>query len=152
MIFCLGTSVACAQITNGLKEGYRGFVDIGYSNCYDESAFTASTTHGWQLNRFVFLGGGAGVNTSGLFPVYADVKVTFLDRRWTPFVETRAGVGICDDTGGYMSTVAGARLRLNGRYALNLMAGYERLDEGGTMFQDDVSTDAGFVARVGIEF
>src|SRR5574344_1649720 len=44
--------------------GYRGFVDNGYTvgvGDYSLDRYDVSTTHGCQINPFIFVGGGVGV-------------------------------------------------------------------------------------------
>ena len=49
----------------GLSKGYRGLVDIGYTigvGDFDNGRFEITTSHGYQFNSWLFIGGGMGIN------------------------------------------------------------------------------------------
>ena len=105
-------------------KGYRGFADIGLlafsddSYSYDlTSAFVFTTSHGYQICPWVFLGAGAGVyvydytfynygnnkysytykenGTGVIIPFYADVRAFPIGKkRVTPFLGTKLGYAI----------------------------------------------------------
>lgn len=50
------------------SNGYRGFADLGYTigvGDYDFGRFEISTTHGYQVNPYFFVGGGVGFHFMG---------------------------------------------------------------------------------------
>lgn len=95
-----------------LKKGYRGFVEIGGSIYVDQPEYfyglDFSTTHGCQINRWLFVGGGIGVQTFNAndayneysnktqwaLPLYADVRTYFTRTAFKPFAELRLGYEI----------------------------------------------------------
>lgn len=95
-----------------LETGYRGFVDVaggyGFSDAKDSWLISASTTHGYQLNQNVFIGGG--VSPTFLFdsednmffcPVYAAGRFDFEAGSLRPFIDTRIGYSVFDKIGFY---------------------------------------------------
>lgn len=92
--------------------GYRGFADLGYTigvGDYDFGRFEISTTHGYQVNPYFFVGGGVGFHfmesykTVGMeyalderkskvsIPLFADFRGTFSKRKFAPFVDLKLG-------------------------------------------------------------
>ena len=50
---------------SGLEEGYHGFIDVGYTfgvGDYQFNRFEINSTHGYQFNPHIFLGGGLGLH------------------------------------------------------------------------------------------
>lgn len=48
-----------------MQSGYKGHVDAGYSvgiGDYDFGRFEVNTTHGYQVNPYIFLGAGTGLH------------------------------------------------------------------------------------------
>lgn len=126
---------------SGLRLGYKGFVDLGYSVGFgDYSADRAefSTTHGVQINKYIFAGAGVGVNyfydneKVGV-PIYVDARYTALDKRITPFVEAKVGYAVGDVDGVYASPSVGCRFRMGNKSAFNVSVGY-------TLFTTEVTT------------
>lgn len=88
---------------NTSKNCYRGYVDAGYSvgvGDYDDfGRFEVNTSHGYQVNPYLFVGAGTGLHfmssyeTKGMdipldvreskvdVPVFANVRCNFLKRR-----------------------------------------------------------------------
>lgn len=99
-----------------LKKGYRGFVEIGGSIYVNQPEYfyglDFSTTHGCQINRWLFVGGGIGVQTFNaneivynnleyyynktqwVLPLYADIRTYFTRTAFKPFAELRLGYEI----------------------------------------------------------
>lgn len=104
-----------AHPKNELKRGYRGFAEIGGHFCIDQPeswyGFDLSTTHGYQINRWLFLGAGIGLQSCKLkapkryeesktktqltLPLYADIKTYFTRTAVKPFAEMQIGYRIC---------------------------------------------------------
>ncbi|MBP5526250.1 MAG: hypothetical protein J6Y11_11695 [Paludibacteraceae bacterium] len=79
-----------------------------------------SATYGAQLNNKFFLGGGAGFCLSAdwcsdhiSIPVFADLRVDFLEKKISPFVELRAGYDVAVEgaSGFYGNFSFGCRLK-----------------------------------------
>lgn len=69
-----------AQSNEYRTRGYKGNVELGINAEIDEydryAGFGLLTTHGIQLNRLFFVGGGIGYET-GMLPIYADFRSYF---------------------------------------------------------------------------
>lgn len=94
-----------------LKRGYRGFAEIGghfYTDQPDNNyGFDLTTTHGYQINRWLFLGAGIGLQSYKIYeytprnsktqltlPLYADIKTYFTRTAVKPFAEMQIGYRI----------------------------------------------------------
>lgn len=63
----LAATMALAINSNAqsMQSGYKGHVDAGYSvgiGDYDFGRFEVNTTHGYQVNPYIFLGAGTGLH------------------------------------------------------------------------------------------
>ena len=83
-----------------LKKGSRLFTSAELM-FGEMSGARLSATYGAQLNNKFFLGGGAGFCLSAdwysdhiSIPVFADLRVDFLEKKISPFVELRAGYDV----------------------------------------------------------
>lgn len=173
-------------------QGYRGFVDS--SNYLDlnfgflvgdggsSRIYTGgSSTHGYQFNNWLFVGGGVGFeynldwksdrNNDGehryVIPLYAEGR---LDAKWgkfTPFFSARIGANLADHGGLYFSPTIGYRFNWGRKSAINLGLGisvigsrYSYYDHilapGGGLINGDLIYYQGhavkFTARLGFEF
>lgn len=160
-----------------LVRGYRGFVDgglyAGGADCAGESAsytrIGITTTHGAQLNRHIFVGGGLGFQFQAgddlveafntLMPIYAAFRFDFSDRKVSPFASARVGGFVSLSTedyeslgGSYLNVNFGVRLR-----RLNLSVGYENMlanysiDDFGFGDSESDGTINTFVFRIGAD-
>lgn len=93
-----------------LKRGYRGFAEVGGSFYTDQPeyyyGFDITTTHGYQINRWLFLGAGIGLQsykmqdyddnskTQLTLPLYADIRTYFTRKAVKPFAEMQIGYRI----------------------------------------------------------
>lgn len=143
------------QRLNGPR--YRGFVDgtfiKGNDGIYEDfnmqgGGFT--TTHGFQFNRYIFVGGGVGyyyVNrdpdpgdlfwcpstehdyafkkeTYNVVPVYADFRVHMARSRVSPFFDAKVGASISNDVGFFASPSFGLRVGIKDNLGVNITLGY----------------------------
>ncbi|MGN0237386.1 MAG: hypothetical protein ACI4AK_04795 [Lepagella sp.] len=145
--------LACVGMANA--RGYRGAVDLGLGLArHGECHFEASTTHGYVVNKYLFVGGGIGLHyywdVEGLaMPIYADVEgrynlgvvTTFLDMRlgYSPDIDGIAGV--------YFSPVAGVKWK---RFTAGL--GYTLQRMKNPYRPADPRGLDGFTIRLGVEF
>lgn len=119
-----------------LETGYKGMADIGYgisagdADAAGRIGFT--TTHGYQFNTYLFVGGGIGLNyyhegSIINLPVFADVRATYPigDTKFAPFVDVKIGYSAIDVSGYYFTPSVGARYALNENLGLSLGVGYE---------------------------
>ena len=63
----LAATIAFAINSNAqsMQSGYKGHVEAGYSvgiGDYDFGRFEVNTTHGYQVNPYIFLGAGTGLH------------------------------------------------------------------------------------------
>jgi len=126
-------------------------VDVGSDPAVDENAseglkdltrglsFGAQTINGYQYNPYLSIGIGVGAQLHSilvLFPVFADVHVNFMAKRFTPFVSMAVGYSYTpqqifgfrhlgsDHKGGLLiSPAAGVKYFVKPKMALNLSLG-----------------------------
>lgn len=120
------------------QSGYRGFID--WSNDFTtytffmigDNEFTwftgASTSHGYQINRNLYVGAGLMVEHNSKFdiytiPVFADIRTDQTWGRFTPFGDLRIGYNFSDGGGIYFSPTVGYRFNLNRKMNLNVGIG-----------------------------
>lgn len=139
---------------NSMK-GYKGFVDAGYIfdlNNYNANRLEVSTTHGYQFNNSIFVGGGLGmhyytdVNLYSV-PVFASFRINFMDKKITPFADVQSGYSIGDIEGIFGTLGVGVRLALANKKALNLKLTYQYLRyefDGGPEHLSGVGIKLGF--------
>lgn len=140
-LLILSTFIAAARQP---EKGYRGFVDGSVTLNTEISFFGdggpsnsylwlgGSTTHGYQFNPYLFVGGGVGYETvvaprdnrpSRIFPVFADVRTDLKFNRFTPFADVKLGVNFTRGAGLYFSPTVGYRFNWGRRTAINFGIG-----------------------------
>ena len=89
-----------------LQKGYRGFAEGAVMINPDidrRLGFNVSTIHGYQFNRWLYLGAGVGFEGADMpynckmataVPVFADFRCYFTRTRLKPFVEVQLGYKI----------------------------------------------------------
>lgn len=134
------------------QRGYRGFVDWSNSAKFDmgflfienepgddTEIFTGiSTSHGYQFNNWLYVGGGAGFeynldwkafeneydeNASYIIPIFVECRLDAKWRRFTPYFSVRLGANVADNGGVYFSPTVGYRFNWGRRSAINLGLG-----------------------------
>lgn len=113
---------------------YKGFFDFGYTFGVGYSDGTGrlaiSTTHGAQINPYIFLGVGMGVNyytylqTYGI-PFYVDARANLLKGKMTPFIDFRVGYSVGDFRGLYLTPSFGGNFGFGRKNGVSLALGYE---------------------------
>lgn len=130
--------------------GYRGFVDssnfldinIGFiagspGDSHVSTGFT--TSHGYQFNRWLYIGGGTGFiynlnwknpiavsyndKSRYVIPVFAEVRLDARWNRFTPYFSTHIGGNIAERGGLYFSPTVGYRLNWGRKSAINFGLG-----------------------------
>ena len=95
----------------------------------DAFGFSATTTHGAQINPYIYVGGGLGIYYDLYYgaavPIYADFKVNVLKGRISPVLDMRLGYSAGEISGLYASIMPGCQFGLKGKTALTLSLGYE---------------------------
>ncbi|MCQ2287670.1 MAG: hypothetical protein MJZ74_01045 [Muribaculaceae bacterium] len=134
------------SFTNGMgvQKGYRGFVDAEYYLALDarsKSRMGFSTSHGYQVLPYLYVGAGAGMQfitnmrtmadggtgrkTFIPIPVFADVRLDLYKNKISPFVDMRVGKVFGDKAFDIMlNPSVGCRYELKNNLALNLSVGY----------------------------
>ena len=146
LLFAMLLTFAASQAQdNTFRHGYRGYADLGYTigvGDYDFGRFEISTTHGYQVNPYFFVGGGVGFHfmseykTKGMeialderdskvsIPLFADFRGTFSKRKFAPFVDLKLGYFVTNNDGFYGNISAGCRMAIKGKQAISLSVGY----------------------------
>lgn len=117
--------------------GYRGFVDVGYTigtGDYSAGRIELTTSHGYQFNPYIFLGGGTGLQIfheaeCTAMPLFVDFRVNFKKGAIVPFAGVKTGYTFMlnddtDDLGFYCAPSVGVKFMTNHRMAVNLSLGY----------------------------
>lgn len=153
-----------------LKRGFRGLLDLsihaGFGDAEDNMLLMSSFTAGYQINRFLFVGGGCSptltlydneyydeVETGFILPIYGAIRFDFVNAKVSPFLDSRVGYSVTDDCRG-LYTYIGAGCRIK---KLSLSAGYtyQRKELSGDYYgyHYDEHIDFGFAGvRIGFEF
>lgn len=145
LLFALLFAVISSNAQNTAKNCYRGFVDAGYSvgiGDYDFGRFEVNTSHGYQINPYLFIGAGTGLHFMASYktkdmdipldvrdskvdiPVFANVRCNFLKKKVSPFVDVKGGTYVTNSGGLYVNASAGCRFSINEKQAINISVGY----------------------------
>lgn len=109
---------------------FRGIVDLGYiAGGIKGPEFCFSL--GGQINKFLFLGAGAGVEYATdletvVIPIFADIRGYLMTGPIVPFIALRAGYSVVPEYSGgfYCHPFAGVRFRTSGKKAVSLALGW----------------------------
>ncbi len=142
-IICAMTQNTVAQNVSG--QCYRGYVDAGYTigiGDYDFGRFEVNTSHGYQINPFVFLGAGVGLHFMPKYetpnmtialdtreskvdiPIFANARVNFMKKKFCPYIDIKGGTYVTNNGGLYVNASAGLRVATNEKQAVNISIGY----------------------------
>ncbi len=147
-VLVLACFVAKAQENS--SRGYCGYADLGYTigvGYYDLNSFEISTTHGYQLSSYFFIGAGVGFHfmqeyktpdmniptdireSKVSIPFYVDFRGTFGKKRIAPFVDLKLGYFVTNGDAFYSHISAGIRIRTIEKQAVTIGIGasYESL-------------------------
>ena len=156
--------------TSYIPKGYRGMVEMAHgAGCYKASyVCKISSTHGYQFNKYIYLGGyfslgsaeclfdyedeyGYGiryysVDTAFNLRLGPDFRFYFLDNKISPFIGFSPGLDVRDGTGNlYLGGQFGARMALRGKGAVNFSVGIGSVSES-------LKYDGEIVLKLGYEF
>lgn len=130
---------------NTAKNCYRGYVDAGYSvgiGDYDFGRFEVNTSHGYQINPYLFIGAGTGLHFMSSYktkdmnipldirdskvdiPVFANIRCNLQKKKVSPFFDIKGGTYVTNNGGLYVNASAGCRISINEKQAINLSVGY----------------------------
>lgn len=145
LILCLIFAGLTAKAQSDFNNGYRGFADLGYTigiGDYKFGRFEISTTHGYQVCPYFFIGAGVGFHimskyeTPGMeyaldtrdnkvgIPLFIDLHSTFLKTKFAPYIDLKLGHFITNGDGLYANISAGVRMKTVGKQAVTLSLGY----------------------------
>lgn len=117
----------------GMRYAVEGHFAVGASSVENAMNFGFTASIGYQLNSRMFLGIGGGYinypqyadgNVDNAFPIYADVKYNFNDKKVSPFVQLKAGYDVSCKKGLYANPTVGTSFALGRNKFLNLGLGY----------------------------
>ncbi len=120
--------------SGGLKMGYRGFVDFGGGigvGDWGDGRVGVTTSHGFQVCPYFFVGAGFGVNYHVDWevveiPIFLHLRSEFLNNAISPFFDFKVGYSPYDGQGAYVYPSVGCRIGVLGNKAgLSLSIGYE---------------------------
>ena len=142
VLYALSQNVFAQNISG---QCYRGFADAGYTigiGDYEFGRFEINTSHGYQINPYIFLGAGMGLHFMPKYetpdmdipldkrdskvdiPVFANTRVNFLKSKYSPFIDVKGGTYVTNSGGLYVNASAGLRIALNEKQAINISVGY----------------------------
>lgn len=143
VVVCTMLSVANAQNVSG--NCYRGFVDTGYTfglGDYKFGRIEVNTSHGFQINPYVFVGAGAGFHFMSSYetpnmdipldkrdskvdvPIFANIRANLSKGKITPFADLKGGMFVTNSGGLYVSGSVGCRIATNTKQAVNISVGF----------------------------
>lgn len=145
LLFALCSIVSNAQSSNYRTRGYKGDVNVGLLrdiSC-EEIKLGLFSTHGFQINRMFFVGGGIGYEC-GMLPIYADFRSYVIKKKLKvdPYIEMKVGYDIEND-GCYLSPGIGISKPIKKNYTLTVAFTY-----GTNVYYEENNVGL----RVGIQF
>lgn len=166
MTYTKATRNAYGKPTGYSLKGYKGFVETGYTfdvSDYNADRLVISTTHGYQFNNYLFVGGGVGVNyytDADLYsiPLFASFRANFLNKKVTPFADIKSGYAAGDVDGAFATIGFGVRFALAGKMAMNIKLEYSyqefdfNYDYDDYYYYDESVSTNGIGIKVGFEF
>ena len=129
----------CAQAQTLEGNRYKGALDFmispgndGVFYKFNTFSFGLLNTHGYQINPYVFVGVGIGIQyhcmknfeNSISVPIYSNVRFNFTQSKTSPYFDLKGGYSIYEIEGLYLSPSFGLRFGLNNNMAANLQVGY----------------------------
>lgn len=127
----------------GLKQGYKGLYGFSFTVATDKNwmdfnpnnRIELSTTQGYQFNHCIYAGAGVAWqyfyegyaltdSAFSLIPVFAHVRWTPIDHRFSPIAELKAGGFFGKMSGWYLQPSIGIRAAINDKYGFDLTIGY----------------------------
>lgn len=133
------------ELNSVIPTGYHGFADFGYTigfGDYELGRFELSSTHGYQINSYLFVGAGLGIHFMSEYktpnmdipldyrdfqvdvPIYANIRLTMINGPISPFIDGKCGYYLTHHSALYLNASAGCRFSTWGRQAINIYIGY----------------------------
>lgn len=116
--------------------GYRGDVELSYligAGDFATDRVELTTSHGYQFNPYIYLGGGLGFQYWGdqeffTMPIFTDFRVNFMKGKIIPNAGVKLGIAaqLNDDAaaGVYFNPSVGVKFMLSRKNAVNVSLGY----------------------------
>lgn len=155
------------------EKGYKGMLNAGWILLSENTSFEVLTTHGYQFNPHLFIGGGTGINfysspskanvgstliREGAFiPIFADIRGYLLKGKISPYAEAKIGglIPVTEgDAGIYFAPEIGCKLGFSSKFALNIAAEYILQQDkiGDNPWHDFYIQAGGLCLKIGFEF
>jgi hypothetical protein len=117
----------------GSFNGFQTIIEIGFGSGY-ESAFMANLGLGYKVNPYFYIGTIIGFRNNeshGYFPLFLDLRVNFINNKFSPFITSSFGYSVAESvgrsrTGLLISETVGISFRGNNS-SLSLGVNYETL-------------------------
>lgn len=163
----LSSNESSSSRVQHIKSGYRGFVDLSYTlgvGTFGVDRIEISTSHGYQINPYIFIGAGTGLNVfyddgghAYVIPVFAHARSECLNSAISPFFDFKIGYSFLDTDGLYCCPSVGCRFQVSNTIGLNVSVGYtyQRLTSSQNLsflYNGDAETCGGISAKIGIDF
>ena len=161
---------ATQSFGNGLQEGYKGIVELGYeigTGDFGMDRLKLNVINGYQINPYFSLGFGTGLRyyfdaEAALIPIFADFRANFMDNNVSPYLSL--GVGYSFDAtnsfegvGFLLNPTVGVSFMVSEKSAMNVGIGYEmqrmKFFYYDWYYNDEFTENSGAISiNVGISF
>lgn len=126
LLFILCCSFSYAQTSYFRSKGYKGDITLGINGDLScgGTGIALMTSHGYQLNRYLYIGGGVGYENE-MLPLFGHIKSYFIknDTRVIPWAEFKMGFDACN-SGVYLSPGAGFSLQICDKFGISCCLAY----------------------------
>lgn len=166
-----GKAPRCPYNADYTSRGYRGFVELGYAfgvgDTNNNDRLEMTTTHGFQFNPYLFVGGGVGLHyytdaDEVLMPLFGEFRANLTDGSITPYVGVKLGYSalLSDNdyaTGGlFFSPSIGVRFLVGNSKFVNIALGYSLqqidIDFYDHYYYEETFTMNAINLKIGFEF
>lgn len=115
---------------------YKGFLDVGLAGVFADGessvSFELRTSHGVQINPFVFAGVGVGVGVNAgsvgyatiMAPIFAQTRFNFTRTTISPYLDIKGGYSVGLFKGGYLQPSFGVSLPITSKFAVDFGLAY----------------------------
>lgn len=134
-LVCVASSYAQSEFRERYR-AYKGFLDVGlagvFANGESSVSFELRTSHGIQINPFVFAGLGIGVGVNGgsvsdasvVAPIFAQMRFNLTRSTISPYLDIKGGYSVGDFKGGYFQPSLGVSLPITRKFAVDFGLAY----------------------------
>lgn len=161
-------AVLCSVLDTAAKQperGYRGFVDwtndvYGVDNLLGGKTTVfytgVSTSHGYQINPYLFVGAGFGLqfdakdNHSARVPAFLQARTDLSVGKFTPFVDLRGGYNLTQGGGMYLSPNIGYRFNWGRGMGVNVGLGMSFLENRFDVYNTFIDPVTGYLQYVSV--